>query len=306
MNSSVKVSVVVPTFNRASMLVDGSTDNTVTVVSQWISEYTSPGLFEAKLVSQPNQGGNVARNRGIAESEGELVAFLDSDDTWLPTKLERQMEVLETTSECGAVYCGVQHMDGFADSVKESPARAYPQGDILDELLIRDVTSPTSAYLIKRSVFEEVGNFDENLQARQDWDMWIRIASRYCIAAVPEVLVNYREHEGERTATVPEREIQAYKSIRKKYRNLIEQQPLSVRLAARSAYLRRRGRVAYHYQQQPLNAAVFYIRSILSWPFEFDSYAALFGLVMPASLRRRLHVFWNRYFGKTRWAIRSH
>ena len=321
------VSVVIPTYNRAPIVCDalesvrrqtyrpievivvddGSTDGTEALTRDWQAKHATEDGFISRYVSQKNQGGNVARNRGIAQCTGDYVAFLDSDDCWLPEKLAKQMRVLLTNDDdMGAVYCGLCHVELATGEVLETPRRSFPTGRLLDQLLVRDVTAPTSAYLIRRGVFRHVGIFDTELQARQDWDMWIRIASKYRIGAVPEALVEYREHSGERTRTDPQKEINAYQRILAKYASLRLGLSLSTRRSVKAAYYRRMGRVYYHHGISTRKAIGFHAKSILTWPCDFDSYSAFVGIFLPSRVRRAMHQRWNHIFGATRFSIRSH
>lgn len=319
------VSVVIPTYNRAHLVLDalesvaaqtyrpleilvvddGSTDETVRVVERWLSERSQEDLA-GRCLRQENQGGNVARNTGIASAAGEIIAFLDSDDCWLAEKISKQVDVLRGDPELGAVYCGVRHVNATSGEPFGSTERTYPYGDILAEILVRDVTAPTSTYAVRRRVFEEVGSFDTDLRARQDWDMWIRIASRCSIGAVPQPLVDYRDHPGPRTASDPTRELRGYTRIREKYAALLARQPVGVRLAARSAYLKRRGRVFHHHRISWTRGLLNLIGAVALWPFDFDTWAALGGCLIPGGLRRSIRGQWDRAFSGTALGIRSH
>jgi len=320
------VSVVIPSFNRAHMIADaldsiadqtyrpveiivvddGSEDNTEKTVADWKTAHEQDGELSVSYVKQPNQGGNVARNRGIREASGDFIAFLDSDDVWHPSKLEKQMSVMMADAEIGAVYCGLQQVDLESGKVVEVNERTYPQGNILSQMLIHDVTAPTSTYLVRHSVFDKVGSFDIHLQARQDWDMWIRVSASFKIACVPEVLMDFRDHSGPRTFSNPDKEIHAYSLIMEKYAGLRSGCSLPVRQSAKASFYRRMGRVHLHYKQQRLQALLFYLKSILAWPFIFDSYAALAGVFLPRNFRGMIHRGWNLFLGKTRFAIKSH
>ena len=323
--SSVLVSVVIPTFNRAEMLADaltsvaqqsyrpieliiaddGSTDNTAEVVQKLVEQHQTTG-FELSYYRQKNQGGNPARNLGIQHARGEYVAFLDSDDCWDANKLELQIAEIEKDPNAGAVYCGVRHVKASTGEVTEPTNRIYPSGDILSQMLVRDVTSPTSAYVVKKAVFDLVGCFDVDLQARQDWDMWIRVASVSNISCIAEPLVDFREHEGIRTASNPMKEIHAYARIMEKYRDLRVQQNWLVNCAAKSAYFKRMGRVHFHHKISTSQALIYLFKAVLCWPFDFDAWAALVGVLIPSGVRAKMHRIWNRLFGRTRFGIRSH
>jgi len=320
------VSVIIPTYNRAviisdalesvreqtyrpievSVVDDGSSDDTETVVERWIKDRVSDEHFDVRYIHQKNQGGNPARNNGITHAKSRFIAFLDSDDLWHSDKLAKQIRVFDSDPEIGGVYCGVQHIDLDTGNNLEPSNRTYPAGWLLNRILVRDVTAPTSAYVIKKEVFGKVGEFDVQLQARQDWDMWIRLASKYKIGCVPEVLVDYREHSGTRTRSNCNKEIDAFRQIRNKYSDLYAQCSFPVRQAAQATYYRRMGRVHFHQGISRHRAMLYHLQSILSWPFDFDSYAAFAGMLIPARLRRKLHRGWNVIFGNTRIAIRSH
>jgi len=320
------VSVVIPSFNRAHMIADaldsiagqtyrpveiivvddGSEDNTEKTVADWKTAHEQDGELSVSYVKQPNQGGNVARNRGIREASGDFIAFLDSDDLWHPAKLEKQIAVMNENDEIGAVYSGLQQVELESGAVVEKMTRTYPQGKILAQMLIHDVTSPTSTYVVRRDVFEKVGCFDVDLQARQDWDMWIRVSAAYSIGCVPDALVDFRDHSGPRTFSNPDKEIQAYYKIMEKYADLRAGCPMFVRQAAKASFYRRMGRVHLHYKQERLQALFFYLKAILVWPFVFDSYAALAGVFLPSNLRGQIHRTWNLLLGKTRFSIKSH
>jgi glycosyltransferase involved in cell wall biosynthesis len=321
-----RVSVVIPTHNRAQTLPrtlesvwaqthrpielilvdDGSTDATPQVVADWAAQHEAAPDFVVRSLYQDNAGANAARNRGIAAAEGAYVSFLDSDDRWQPEKLAKQLALLRGDARMGGVYCGLTHVDLATGQPVGEAMLGGASGDVLRQLLIRDVTGPTSCHLLRRAVFEEVGCFDESLPARQDWDMWIRVATSYRIGCVPEPLVEMGEHSGERVGSKALNELKGHRRIFAKYAALRAQQPLWVRLAARSAMYRRHGRVYYHRGVSRWRGMGYEVLAILTWPVCFDSYAALAGMLLPRDLRQWLHRGWNRVFGRTPFAIRSH
>jgi len=318
------ISVVVPTYNREALIVDalesihaqswrplevivvddGSTDGTETIVREWMAAHEADD-FQTHFLRQENQGGNVARNTGIEHARGALIAFLDSDDCWLPDKLAKQAPCFDD-AQVAAAYCGVRHVDMATGESTEPTDRAYPAGDLLEALLVRDVTAQTSAYVVRKEAFEQAGTFDVSLRARQDWDMWIRLASVGHIACVQEALVDYREHNLTRTASNPQKEIDAYRAIRYKYATLRRERSLGCRLRARSSYYKRMGRVHHKHGLSRGMALGYGLGAVACWPGDFDAWAALAGMFLPKNLRANLHRKWNAVFGKTPLAIRSH
>jgi glycosyltransferase involved in cell wall biosynthesis len=166
---------------------DGSTDGTANVLESFGDQIT--------YVRQENHGAHAAINRGIMMSSGEFIAILDSDDAWLPNKLELQMKAFEENPEAGLVYSQAMKMDGDGYSYPEPFGTAFPDPNHAFEALLEDNYIPVLTALMRRVCIEDVGFFDESFKASSDWDMWIRIAAKWPIVFVPNVLAKYRFHE---------------------------------------------------------------------------------------------------------------
>jgi glycosyltransferase involved in cell wall biosynthesis len=141
-------------------------------------------------VRQRNQGVAAARNAGIAAAHGDLLAFLDSDDVWLPRRLELQVARFERDPELGLVHCGGDfggtdiRLDGMEGSVAAEILR-------LERSVI---VAHGSGVMVPRRVAEEVGGFDVRMRVSEDWDFCYRVATRYRIGFVPEVLSRHARH----------------------------------------------------------------------------------------------------------------
>jgi glycosyltransferase involved in cell wall biosynthesis len=203
------VSAIIPTYNHAAFLPealesvfaqtccplevvvvdDGSTDETAEVLR------TYEGRI--RVLSQPNRGVAAARNAGAAVASGELLAFLDADDTWFPAKLERQAARFGVEPGIALVHCGIEEVDGRGRQLR---ARLDGmEGWVSREMLLFRrgvILGGGSAAVIRRATFLEVGGFDEALSTSADWDLYYRVARRYPVGFVPEVLVRYRVHGG--------------------------------------------------------------------------------------------------------------
>jgi glycosyltransferase involved in cell wall biosynthesis len=179
-------SVLMQSFHNVEVLVidDGSTDDTDLVMSK----YGPP----VRLIRQPNQGVAVARNRGIEESRGSYVAFLDADDTWLPHKLECQLAELAQLATHRACYCA--DLVRTEDLEPLAVRRRAGKHATIEDLLLRGNVIGNSGVVCDRSLFAVVGDFDQNLSQCADWDMWIRIATITEFVYVDEPLVMYRQH----------------------------------------------------------------------------------------------------------------
>ena len=197
------VSVIIPTYNRASALGraitsvleqtfvdfeliivdDGSTDNTEDIIRSFKDH-------RIRFVRhQQNSGVCAARNTGIRAARGEYIAFDDSDDEWLPQKLERQMELFsrDKTTRLGLVTCGAIFVNGNSERQSQPKAHLLNYEDLLYHRGGYGVG--TQSLLIKRSVAGQELYFDEGLPALEDWDLALRISRIADIAAVPEPLV---------------------------------------------------------------------------------------------------------------------
>lgn len=198
------VSVVIPTHNREDFIAsaidsvlgqayqnidivvvdDGSTDGTVRVLSRFADRIT--------VVSQTASGPGAARNAGVRRSTGDFVAFLDSDDMWLPGKLQRQMKLFSDPN-VGMVGCGERGIDLSGNLLYESPGR----GEIsFEALTLRCANMPggTSGLIVRRELLEKHGLFDPSLPRSQDWDLMLRLARTTTVSSVREVGVVRRVH----------------------------------------------------------------------------------------------------------------
>lgn len=201
------VSVIIPNFNYARYLpqtigsvlsqsyknvevivVDnGSTDHSLEVLKNFGSQI--------QVIAQENRGQAGARNRGIEECNGEFIAFLDADDFWLPSKLEKQMQVFKSKPEVGAVYCGVIRADGNLNPLRT--ILPEKRGDILEEFVHMAgavVQGGESTAIFRRECFLKAGVFDTKLSISTGWDMFRRIAAYFPFDYVAEGLVKYRMH----------------------------------------------------------------------------------------------------------------
>lgn len=200
-------SVLRQTFTDFEVLIidDGSSDHIV----QWASELVDARV---RLISQENQGVGVARNTGIANAQGEYIAFLDGDDTWEPTKLEKQVCCLDENPKVGLVHTWLLGIDPQSKPTGRVMG-SHIEGEVWEKIIERNMVACSSA-MVRRSCFETVGVLDKNLRFAEDWDMWIRLATRYHFAVIKEPLVGYREH--------PNSKSKKYASRLQDFRTIIE------------------------------------------------------------------------------------
>lgn len=194
------VTVIIPTFNRAhkipraiaSVLYQTFADYEILVVDDGSEDGTHEVLTRFRshvewITHSKNLGVSAARNTGIRESHSPLIAFLDSDDYWLPDKLAAQVSFFSEHPE--AVACQTEEL-WVRRGVRVNPMKKHfkPSGEIFEPSLKLCLVSP-SAVVVKRSLLEEVGVFDEDFPVCEDYDLWLRVSWKYPVELIPEPLV---------------------------------------------------------------------------------------------------------------------
>jgi glycosyltransferase involved in cell wall biosynthesis len=206
MNKKPTVSVIIPTYNRAHLIGraiesvlnqtyqdfeliivdDASTDNT----EYLIKEFQQKDKRISYSKHDRNKGGSAARNTGIKTSKGQYIAFQDSDDEWLPGKLEKQMEILEKASqEVGVIYTAFWRVKGDKKQYIPSEKVLKKEGDIHNELLKGNFIT-TQSIVVRKDCLEKVGYFDENLPRLQDWELVLRLSEKYIFKFIDEPLLS--------------------------------------------------------------------------------------------------------------------
>ena len=182
-------SVLAQTYDNWEMLIvdDGSSDGTEDVVTRFNDSRIHYFTLEHSGIPA------VPRNIGIEHSTGEFIAFLDADDMWLPQKLEKQVAYLKANPKIALVY-GLAKTFGFISRVIYM--NSGHSGKIFNKLIEANFI-PCLTVILRSSVLKEVGGFDEDEEIKfaEDWELWLKIAHKYNIGFVPEVLGCYRMHE---------------------------------------------------------------------------------------------------------------
>ena len=229
-----QISVVIPVYNREQsirraidsvlgqellpdeiiVVDDGSTDRTPEILSSY--------LPKIQIVRQENRGVSAARNRGIKAANGEWIAFLDSDDEWLPDKLIKQIS-------CYGLHPNMRIFQTeerwIRNNIRVNPGKKYSKksGNIFNECLKTCIVGP-STVICKASLLEEMGGFDEKLPVCEDYDLWIRVAAKYPIPLLPEALtVKYGGHSDQLSLSTPAMDRYRVQSLEK----IFNEEPLS-------------------------------------------------------------------------------
>lgn len=227
------VSVVIPTYNAPHFLIEA----VKSVLAQSYGDYEliiiddgsgpetrealEPCMDRIRYIYQENAGIAQARNRGIKESRGKYIAFLDHDDLWLPGKLEKQVARARECPDAGVVYCDFENFLDSKDDKRElgDPfrKRSKPEGNVLAALFEKNFIN-TLVLLIRRDCFDKVGGFDSRFRLIIEYDMALRLAGEYDFVRVPEVLARYRIHSGNTTGgrafSITEERLLALRQIR--------------------------------------------------------------------------------------------
>lgn len=238
------VSIVIPTHNRWERLLralgsvraqtwsaieiividDGSTDATATRLNEFAA--ADPPIRTIR--NDRPRGGAAARNQGIAAATGRWIAFLDDDDVWLPTKIERQVVLLDSDPSASAVSCWYYYKAGF----RGTRLRRVQPVETSQELLRGNSLGGASVCLASAGTLRRIGGFDDELRSAQDWDLWLRLSREGRILVCDEPLVSYDSHHG---ARISRNVRSAYAGRRRayfRYRHLMEPATRKTHLAA--------------------------------------------------------------------------
>lgn len=201
MSASPRVSVIIPACNAAAivhravdsvlaqsfqdfellLVDDGSTDNTRSVLAGYGNRL--------QLLARDNGGPAAARNHGLRQARGEYVAFLDADDYWKPGKLQRQVDLLDSSPETGFCSTSTEVVNTEGDFLNPWPC--CPDAGPFPEVLFMNgtiISGSTSGVLARKHLIDELGGFDEALRGFEDPDLWIRLAALTGYRCIPEPL----------------------------------------------------------------------------------------------------------------------
>lgn len=234
------VSIVIPTRNREHLLkravnsvlnqtftnyeiiiIDDFSDNQVT---------DNKGLIKyekIKIIRHSEQkGGSAARNTGIRNASGDFIAFLDDDDEWMPPKLEQQVQLFKNSKKNTAlIYTGVKVIDENNSNYVKVMVPSIRGEKTFEKLLEKNYLGTTSSIMVKKTAIEDVGFFDESLPARQDLDLYLRIAKLYSIDFIEEPLVIHRKHKENRISDNLHSKIKGFEILYEKLKPELKNHP---------------------------------------------------------------------------------
>lgn len=279
------VSVVLPTYNRAPTISravdsviaqtytdlelvivdDSSTDNTREVVDQYEENIQY-------IRHETNRGAPVARNTGIENSSGDYIAFIDSDDEWHREKIEKQVRKFsESSPDVGVVYTGYNKSFRNKYELGHVPSK---RGDIFEDQLMTDWVNPTSTVMVRSECFEKVGGFNTSLAARQDYELWTRIARHYHFEYIQEPLVTMHVTGEDRITENVEARMEAHQKVLELIHADIRSLPWHKRRQALGIQYFTMGR--YLQKNRAFHRALsHFFKSIRFYPLNWKAYTAL-------------------------------
>ncbi|MBP2233690.1 glycosyltransferase involved in cell wall biosynthesis [Sinorhizobium kostiense] len=236
----IDVTVVIPVFNRSHTLLraltsviaqtqhprevivvdDGSSVQDLAEIRSIIAKF-SETLHISLLINEINRGANYSRNRGIFQAKGAYIAFLDSDDLWLPEKLATQMEQIHVARQRDKrpilSSTGRYRVNSKGDIIARQPgARPFNPAIIRGS----NVIGTLSSVIVDTSIAQRIGGFDERLPACQDWDFFIRLAEYVQFVGVPDTLCVYVDHDSDRISLNHRNRVRAHIHILQKYHTI--------------------------------------------------------------------------------------
>ncbi|MCJ7700731.1 MAG: glycosyltransferase [Anaerolineales bacterium] len=301
------VSVIIPTFNRAAyireaidsvrdqsyqdleiiVVDDGSTDGTQGLLTSLEKE----GIL--KYVYQENKGQSAARNHGIRIAKGKYIAFLDSDDLFLPEKLEIQVNCLEINPDSGLVHSSYIRVDeqGAPFALREP---FYLSGWIYPDILLHwSVLIAIPAVLVRTDIIRKVGGFDEHMMRSPNEDLWRRIARITPFMVLKTPTCKIRRHSGNYSAN----QATAVHSYSAYLQNAFDDDPDLGRIFRRRAWSRMYRNVAYNVLRAGDTKDMILVRklnidSIQFWPLQLSAYLGIEGSFFSPTTRKWIHNMW--------------
>jgi glycosyltransferase involved in cell wall biosynthesis len=272
---------------------DGSTDDTGEVVARFLSD------DRVRYERTNHVGQSAAKNTGIRLARARLIAFLDADDLWLPTKLEKQLALLKTNPALGVVYSRRSLMDESGRPLEyEQPALF--RGRVVDAMFRNNFICFSSA-VVHRRVFKHLGFFEESLALAIDYEFWLRVASSYAFDYVDEPLVQYRTGHASLSRRTEERLKVAF-AIMRRFQGTEEGRRLLRAATVREATAETCYHIALAVRSRSRLAALpWYVRCLALSPRYGLAWQGLASLPLPEAARRFVRMSLGR---PADWAVR--
>jgi glycosyltransferase involved in cell wall biosynthesis len=300
---SPTVSVVIPTRNRAqyigeaieSVLAQTYSDYEIIVVDDGSTDRTAEFLTPyiknngVRYERQDALGVSAARNHGVKLARGRFIAFLDSDDIFLSSKLGKQMALFTRDPELGFVHCNFSKFDDRGSNLGVRDTSRH-QGWIYPQTLQEwSVLMAMPCMLVRKDVFENVGGFDEQMSWAEDMDLWRRIARNYRIGTVPEALVKVRVHSASTTFG----KVGGAEGFKRYLDKAFADDATLSPTFRRRAYAKMYAKLAQNLlgeggAAQMRTARGLSLKALANWPLQINAALSILASLLPAGVRRSL------------------
>lgn len=265
---------------EAVIVDDGSTDDTPQVVARYLPDE------RIRYLCTDHVGQPAAKNHGIRAASGRYVAFLDADDVWLPEKLEKQVRLLDEKPEVGVVATRRMQIDPQGNVVPLDADYVQHRGYVVEHMFWRNFVCFSSS-MVRASVFERVGVFDEALPLAIDYDLWLRAARCFAFDYVDEPLVYYRSGH----ANLSKRQTERLQCVRRIMRRFLDEnggrrivRRRTIRMAWAEHWMDTAADHAFHGQRWAALAAC--CRSLAHRPWHYPAWRGVLTCWWPQSVRR--------------------
>ena len=317
-----QVSIIIPAYNAErtiletinSVLQQTMTDFELIVIDDGSQDQTIEliqGLSDKRirLLAYENGGLATARNRGIMNAQGAYLSFLDCDDLWTVNKLEKQLLSFKESPQAGVSYSWTTYMHEEDGTIRYSPAvDVHHEGDVLPQLLLRNFIESGSNILVKKEAIDSVGLFDAAAKNCEDWDYYLRLATKWEFALVPEHQILYRKSAETMSSQIDATEKGVLTMLEKVYKTVPPSLQTYKKRSLSNHYRHCAGRYLTSSQDRSttLKALSLMRLSIQTWPqtllqtrTSFTLFRLLLNFVLSPSLIHRLHDMKIKYVNRT-------
>jgi len=273
-------SALVQTYSDHELVIvdDGSTDDTPQVIASY-RDNPRVRYFRTDHVGQP-----AAKNYGIGQAQGELIAFLDADDLWQPEKLARQLPLFDASPDVGVVYSRFEMIDSQGALLAYDQPELY-RGDVLAQMFRQNFVG-FSTCVVRRAVFEDVGKFNERIPMAIDYELWLRVARKWRFDYVDAPLLLYRTGHANLSQRSEER-LQIALEIMDRFVASVGDDPRLSQPAIRQAYAETYCTLGLVRRERSRQAAAAALCRAIAWqPTALKPWRELGAALLPESARR--------------------
>ena len=288
-------SVLAQTYQNIEILLinDGSSDGSKAVILDYIN------LPNVVYREQSNGGVAAARNIGLRAARGELIAFLDQDDVWMPQKIELQAQYMQTHPKIGLVHANIEYIDEHSQPIEKrrSEWQTNASGLCFEEMFKENGIAVLTV-CIRRKVCIEIGYFREDVSGVDDYDYWLRVAYSHQIGHINQVLAHYRLHTHNESQNWLRQEIRLSRVLEDAISDnpVVRRDPGANTVKSRLLPIYRKIYSEYYRRNEHLSARPYLLKCMRLDPWQKEYYLKLMVGTLPARLRIAFRWYLKKYF----------